>query len=291
MRFFLHSFFWLLLGPAVLLSQDSVLVFRFAVIGDYGKAGANEAAVASLVKGWNPDVIITVGDNNYPRGSDTTIDRNIGQYFSEFIHPYRGSYGAGGSVNRFFPSLGNHDWHTPGAKPYLEYFTLPGNERYYEFSQGPIRFFALDSDSREPDGKSDTSIQARWLRERLAAATEPWKIVYFHHPPYLSGAHHRPDTLMQWPFAEWGASAVLAGHEHIYERLRVDGIPYFVNGLGGANIYPLGAAIQQSQFRYNSTHGAMLVEASDSALTFHFITVQGDTVDSERCYLGKRLGE
>jgi len=283
MRFLLALLFWSVpFGWQYLYCQDSIL--RFAVIGDYGKAGANEAAVAALVKSWNPDLILTVGDNNYPRGSDTTIDQNIGQYYHEFIAPYRGAFGEGGTVNRFYPSLGNHDWYTPGAKPYLEYFTLPGNERYYEVAQGSVRFFALDSDKHEPDGTSDTSIQARWLKERLQAATEPWKIVYFHHPPYLSGAHHRPDTAMRWPFAEWGATAVLAGHEHIYERLSVDGIPYFVNGLGGSNIYPEWRVIPQSQFRYNATHGAMLVEASATEIWFRFINVQGDTVDTERVF-------
>ena len=39
---------------------------------------------------------------------------------------------------------------------------------------------------------------------------------------------------MQWPFKDWGADAVLTGHDHIYERLLVNGIPYFVNGIGGA---------------------------------------------------------
>ena len=24
---------------------------------------------------------------------------------------------------------------------------------------------------------------------------------------------------MRWPFAEWGASAVLSGHDHLYERV------------------------------------------------------------------------
>ena len=33
--------------------------------------------------------------------------------------------------------------------------------------------------------------------------------------------------------AEWGADLVLAGHDHSYERLCVDGITYCVQGLGG----------------------------------------------------------
>src|SRR5436305_251132 len=51
---------------------------RFGVIGDYGSDGQNEADVSALVHGWNPDFIITVGDNNYGEGCASTIDANIG---------------------------------------------------------------------------------------------------------------------------------------------------------------------------------------------------------------------
>ena len=61
---------------------------RFAVIGDFGDAGSDEEAVASLVDSWNVDFIITVGDNNYPDGEASTIDENIGQYFHQYIYPY-----------------------------------------------------------------------------------------------------------------------------------------------------------------------------------------------------------
>ena len=37
----------------------------FAAIGDYGDGSANESDVAALVGGWNPDFIITLGDNRY----------------------------------------------------------------------------------------------------------------------------------------------------------------------------------------------------------------------------------
>ena len=76
---------------------------RFAVIGDYGLAGEPEAGVAALVKSWDPDFIITLGDNNYPDGAADTIDENIGQYYHEYIYPYAGEYGEGSDINRFFP--------------------------------------------------------------------------------------------------------------------------------------------------------------------------------------------
>ncbi len=262
--------------PPVYATTETI---RFAVIGDYGRAGPAERDVANLVLGWQPDFVITTGDNNYPRGERTTIDENIGQYYRAFIHPYQGRYGDGATLNRFFPVLGNHDWLTDEAAPYLDYFTLPGNERYYEFVWGPVHFFALDSDLREPDGISRTSRQARWLRARLAASSAPWRIVYLHHPPFSSGSHgsHR---VLQWPFRAWGATAVLAGHDHTYERILRDGMLYFVNGLGGASKYPFEAVVSGSQVRFSDDYGAMLVEATSEQITFQFYTRAGELVDT-----------
>ena len=206
---------------------------RFAVIGDYGDAGPFEADVADLIDSWGVDLIVTAGDNNYPNGKAETIDRNIGKYFAEYIHPYNGSYGPGAAENRFFPVLGNHDWRVESLQPHYDYFALPGNERYYDFEWGLVHFFMLDSDPNEPDGRSEDSVQSAWFQEQVASASAPWKLVVMHHPPYSSSAKHGSDAEVQWPFAELGVDAVLAGHAHSYERLNRHGIPYFVNGLGG----------------------------------------------------------
>jgi tartrate-resistant acid phosphatase type 5 len=250
----------------------------FAVIGDYGGGGQPEADVAALVAGWDVDFVITTGDNNYSDGAAETIDRNIGQFYQAFIYPYEGEYGPGAEENRFFPSLGNHDWNTDSAQPYLGYFTLPGNERYYDFSWGPLHFFALDSDSREPDGVGASSEQAAWLQERLASSQSPWQIVYMHLPPYSSG-RHGPVDWMRWPFAEWGADAVLSGHDHTYERIERDEIVYFINGLGGGSIYNFNQPVEGSQVRYNDDYGAMRVEASETSIEFQFVNRAGEVVD------------
>jgi glucose/arabinose dehydrogenase len=254
---------------------------RFAVIGDYGLAGEPLAGVATLVKSWQPDFIITTGDNNYPNGSADTIDENIGQYFHQFIYPYAGNYGAGAEINRFFPTLGNHDWDIEQAQAYFDYFDLPNNERYYDFVWGPVHFFALNSTAGEPDGVGRSSLQAAWLQESLAASTSPWKIVYFHHAPYSSGEYQGPTDWMQWPFANWGADAVLTGHDHLYERLLIDAIPYFIVGNSGfPNPYGFGETHPGSQARYRDNYGALVVEASESELTFVFETSDHEIIDA-----------
>jgi tartrate-resistant acid phosphatase type 5 len=252
---------------------------RFAVIGDYGAGGQAEQDVANLVKSWKPDFILTVGDNNYPVGAAETIDWRIGAFYHEFIYPYKGALGRGADRNRFFPTLGNHDWNTDQAQAYLDYFTLEGNERYYDFVWGDVHFFALDSDYREPDGVTLGSRQALWLQNGLAESKSIWKLVYMHHPPFTSGKRG-PVEWLRWPFKEWGADAALFGHDHFYERLSIDGFPYFINGLGGGGIYDFGQIAEGSQVRYNADYGAMLVVADPRQVTFQFINRSNEEVDS-----------
>src|SRR5687768_5814715 len=275
---------WLLFLPALLglllalapwpAPAAPAAALKVAVIGDFGDAGPSEASVADMVLGWNPDFIITTGDNNYPDGEASTIDANIGQYYHSYIGNYQGSYGQGASTNRFFPSLGNHDWKTTNAQPYLDYFTLPtgspGGERFYQFTWGPLHLFALDSERLEPHGTTVDSRQAEWLECAMNASRAPWQLVYMHHPPYSSGPEHGSREEMQWPYKEWGADAVLAGHDHAYERLRVDGLRYFVVGAGGASLYPFLDLLPASEFAYDSDFSAMLIEATPTTLSFKY---------------------
>jgi len=261
------------------------LAQRFVIIGDYGySAGPDEAKVAALVARLKPDFVVTTGDNNYLYGEAATIDENIGRYFHAFIAPYRGQFGSGAEENRFFPSLGNHDWNaSAGFQPYLDYFSLPNNERYYQVVRGPVQLFALNSDWHEPDGTTSDSKQAHWLEALLGAAEAPWRLVFFHHPPYSSGPHGA-NLGMRWPFAEWGASIVYAGHDHTYERLDVDGLPYIVNGVGGKELYELGEPLPESLVRHTDVHGLVLVTATATEFTSRFLDARGQELDVLRLH-------
>ena len=265
--------------------------FQFAVIGDFGSdstgadGAARELAVASLVKSWNPEFILALGDNNYSNGEATTIDQNIGKYYRDFIGNYHGTLTPwkNPGVNRFFPSLGNHDWDCTGCaatqspRPHLDYFSLPGNERWYDFTWGPVHFFAIDSDPRV----LDLPAQKAWLQEKLGQSTKNFQVVFFHHPPYSSSSSHGSDLRMQWPFWEWGADVVLAGHVHQYERIMRRGIPFIVNGTGGRAPYPFRATpVAGSVFRDNrDSNGALWVDASAERLVFRYHLKDGTELD------------
>src|SRR6478672_6518225 len=91
---------------------------------------------------------------------------------------------------------------------------------------------------------------------------------------------------MQWPYKEWGASVVLAGHDHDYERLAVNGFPYLVVGTSGAPLKPFEPAHQvpdaEVDVRYGEGHGAVLAEATARALVLQFYTDAGALFDNLR---------
>jgi hypothetical protein len=263
-------------------NQTITAQVKFAVIGCYGDESTYEAAVSDMIDTWNVDFVITLGDNNYNNGTAATIDQNIGKDYNQWIYPYNGSYLPGGSsdnINRFFPSLGNHDYNNTtdpnAAQPYLDYFVLPGNERWYSFSKGNIDFFVLDS---QLGWITETlAEQWTWLQNEVANSTAQWKVVYFHHPPYSSRYSH---TRMRLDFNSLNIDLVLAAHDHLYERLEIDGLTYIVNGLGGKSIYATNPPISGSIIQYNGDYGAMLVEATESTLTSKFYNRSGDLIDT-----------
>jgi hypothetical protein len=272
----------------------------FATIGDYGVDNANEQAVATMISSWDPTFILTLGDDYYTGAGGTgtgKYDESTGAYYCAYLKDIATTGtrcptpGGSPTVNRFFPSLGNHDY-SDGGDPtgspggitnYLAYFNLPGtgftnssgNERYYDYVQGPVHLFAVNSNTQEPSGTGSGSAQAAWLQAQLAASTSPWNVVYFHHAAYSSSNNHGSTTYMQWPYAAWGADVVIGAHDHTYERINRDGIVYFVNGLGGNSAYGFGTPVSGSQFRYNANHGAQRVTADADSITFEFLSVDG----------------
>src|SRR3954470_19128216 len=113
------------------------LLSTFAIIGDVTQSTGGRD-VSTLVKSWNPDFIVSTGDNVH---GDPTIDSTIGRYYHDYVSPYNGSFGAGSpSGNRMYSALGNHDYDN-GLSDDLSFWTFPNNERYYNVRKGDVELF------------------------------------------------------------------------------------------------------------------------------------------------------
>ncbi|MGH2652579.1 MAG: metallophosphoesterase family protein, partial [Actinomycetota bacterium] len=104
----------------------------------------------------------------------------------------------------FYLAIGNHDYDSGCAQPYLDNFCLPasapGGERYYSFDRGNVHFVSADSNTIGglPSGCTSNpafAAQLGWLDADLAASTAKWKIAFFHHPPYSDSNHGNNDDV------------------------------------------------------------------------------------------------
>ena len=123
---------------------------RFALIGDFGETLADQTfpvdRVGALIRSWNPDFVVTSGDNNYVLGEAATIDVNVGKNFTGFIYPKSTTiptqypYPPGSpAYNRFIPCLGNHDYGdvADDALPSLD--NVAKNAGYQQYLRNALR--------------------------------------------------------------------------------------------------------------------------------------------------------
>ena len=256
---------WALLQPA-LYGAD---VCRFGVIGDSGTGRRPQYDVAEQLTRLhqaNPfGTVIMLGDNIY--GSDKPKDM-----IQKFAQPYKALLDSG---VKFFAVLGNHD--SPKQVDYPP-FNMQG-QRYYTFMpcEG-VRFFALDSNNMDPQ-------QLAWLEKELGKPGSEWKIAFFHHPLYSSGARHGSDLELRKQleplFVKYGISVALSGHDHFYERIQPQqGVAYFVIGgtakVRKGNVRPSSITAQ----KYDQGQSCAVMTVEGDVLTFQVISRSGKTVDS-----------
>ncbi len=241
---------------------------RFLVLGDTGTGDRAQYDVAAQV--WKTHLVfpyqfaIMLGDNIY--GSARPQD-----FAQKFERPYKPLLDAN---IPFYASLGNHD--DPNQR-YYKPFGMNG-QRYYTYQKQDVRFYALDSNYMDKD-------QQAWLERELKDSNAKWKIAYFHHPLYSSGAAHGSEidlrTIIEPLFVKYGVSAVFAGHEHFYERIKPQkGIAYFTSG-GAAKLRE--GDIQQTPLTakgFDTEQSFMVVEVDGDVMRFQTISRHGLIVDS-----------
>jgi hypothetical protein len=248
------------------LGKDSV---KFLVVGDSGTGDKGQYETAAQM--WAAHAVfpyefaIMLGDNLY--GSERPQD-----FVSKFERPYKPMLDAN---IPFYAALGNHD--DPNQRFY-KYFGM-GGKRFYTFQKKDMRFFALDSNYMDKD-------QQRWLEDELSKSTSKWKVAYFHHPLYSSGAAHGSEVdlraIVEPLFIKYNLNVVFSGHEHFYERVKPQkGIYYFTAG-GSAKLRE-GNIVANSGLTakgFDTEQSFMLIEVDGDVMRFQTISRHGKRVDS-----------
>ncbi len=223
--------------------------------------------------------VATLGDHAYRSGSR-----------SEFDRCYDPTWGR--AKNRTRPAAGNHEYNTPDADAYFDYFgAAAGNPRtgYYSYDLGRWHVVVINSNCSEVGGCGAGSPQHDWLLADLAAHPADCTLAYWHHPRFSSGSKHGGSSEMQpiWQaLYDHDADLVLSGHEHNYERFtpqdptgKADperGIRQFVVGTGGGKgHYPFGRIADNSEKRNSDTFGVLKLRLHPTSYGWEFVPVAG----------------
>jgi hypothetical protein len=257
-----------------------------------------DEATARLVEGIE-GTVLTLGDNAYPDGT--------AQDFSECYDPSWGQFKA-----RTRPAPGNHEYETPGASAYFDYFGKAAGDPdkgYYSYELGSWHIVVLNSNCGVGEIRcAPGSLQGLWLKEDLAANDEQkCTLAYFHHPLFTSGSYRpgieRVESLWEILYAA-GVDVVLNGHDHNYQRFapqdpegRADpeeGIRQFVVGTGGRSQYQISRPIDNTEVYNDDTFGVLKLTRHPKRYEWEFVPVEGETFSdsgSARCHRATSRGE
>jgi 3',5'-cyclic AMP phosphodiesterase CpdA len=237
---------------------------RFVVYGD-SRGGwdnwQNTLLVSQAIEKAHPAFVLNTGD---------LVDN--GKNLNDWIDFFNASSFVHNST--LYPVPGNHENY---STLYFRFFSLPWNEHWYSFDNGPVHFIGLDSNPRN----AYRLMQNLWLLHELRTLSKPFTIVFFHHPLYSSGEHGNTTLLQKlWAplFERYHVDIVFNGHDHDYEHCYINGITYIVTGGGGAPLYDVG---HNSWTIYSEkTYHYCLLTVNSSALLFQAIKPDGLVFDT-----------
>ena len=266
---------WTAVRPADAEAVNATLV----AAGDIAGCGHTGDSVTAALVAATVGTVATLGDHAYNNGSTAQFNNCYGPTWGRFKERTR-------------PAIGNHEYRTPGAAGYFNYFgdrAGPRGKGWYSYNLGAWHVVVLNSNcARVACGKG--SEQERWLRADLAAHQHECTLAYFHHPRFSSDNRHG-----NWPAVgpfwealyEYGADVVLSGHAHVYERFAPQtpqgtadpafGLRQFVVGTGGNGHYGFRAAKPNSQVRNANTFGVLKLNLRPAGYDWLFVPQPGKT--------------
>jgi Ca2+-binding RTX toxin-like protein len=237
-------------------------------------------ATSNLVTRHGFVAVLPLGDTQYEDGRRWKYRRSY--------HP---TWGRVKGVSH--PVVGNHEYGTPGAAGYFDYFgSAAGRRGYYSVQLDEWNLVVLNSVCYAVGGCGRGSPQLRWLRNELETDPPGCTVAAWHHPRFSSGPHGNDGAFDRFwrNLYAGGAELVLNGHDHLYERFapqdpdgrrdRDRGIREFVVGTGGRSLYPVETVRRNSVVRRTGTFGVLVLELYPDRYDWRFVGIHGGTLDS-----------
>jgi hypothetical protein len=234
-------------------------------VGDAADGSPTSEAVAGMVADHRVDRLLYLGD---VYGTGTA---------AEFASNYRPTYGRFDAITA--PTIGNHEWPNV-ATGYVPYWTAArGTPPPLRYGSAVSGWQLISLNSNLPGDPA----QEAWLGRQIRSTPRfgDCRIAFMHHPRYSAGLHGDLQGL-QGIFDELRghASIALAGHDHDMQRLHpIDGITPFVDGGGGAELYPVNRDDARLAFFDDTHHGALRIELSPGRAVVSFVDQEGTTLD------------
>ncbi len=259
-------------------------VIDLLAVGDMVQCSGGGAQRVADLLGQLPGRILGLGDFAYESGSAVEFENCFDPIF-------------GGHRDRFDPVPGNHEYDTPGAVPYFDYFGDAAgdpSQGYYALQVGNWQILGLNSNCSEVGGCDAASPQGRWLDQQLAQAPAGvCRIAFMHHPRFTSYAPYDNARFVE-PLHEQlfdaGTDLVLSGHSHHYERfapMRPDGTVDLESGITNITVGTGGVPRRTnltprplSQVRITDAWGVLDLDLRDHDYSWRFVDVEGRILDS-----------
>lgn len=265
---------------------DKIVPFRFIVIGDTRSRHDIHRRNVERMIAEKPLFVINTGDL-------------VGDGLN--IHHWEKFFEINKDLMRstpYYAALGNHE---DDSRYYYDFFSLPGNERYYTFNVGDALFVVLDSEG--PAFQTPAYIkkenreyfwnnynlkyfeeQKAWLDHTLTMHKDAGYIFVFFHAPLFSVKPSRvEDAKMRrafWGdiFERHGVQVVMNGHDHHYHHAFAGGTHYITTAGGGAGLYD-ATALQPETVKVAKVEHFVVVDVGLQQAVLRAIDINGNLIE------------
>jgi 3',5'-cyclic AMP phosphodiesterase CpdA len=230
----------LILFNTMLIAQESTpKSFRFVVLGDNrpgkdGKVSPVFIKMIDQISKMDPAPAFVVHTGDIVSGGKTEVLRKQFDDFKKAIEPVK---------MPFYITPGNHEINDSVNNEIL--FRQTFGSPYQSFNFENSHFILLSSEIPSETNRIIGN-QYNWLQKDLKKNKGVENKFVFIHAPFYPVSVHVGDSMDQYPqdrnqvfdlLKRYKISYIFAGHEHLYNKMKKDGVTQIITGGAGAPLY------------------------------------------------------